>query len=68
MATISPGDLALLALAVYIAIVALARLMLRHRDTLVERFRAEMQQEKLRQKQLERQRQNKEANAKRQAQ
>lgn len=46
METIEGWDIALLVVVGYLATVALVRLMGRHRDQLVERFRTEMKQEK----------------------
>ena len=46
-------DVALFSMAGYVAVVVLVRLMIQHRDKLLARFRSEMEQEKLRQKQLE---------------
>jgi hypothetical protein len=55
MRSMDGWDLALWALAGYLAIVALVRLMARHRDSLTARFRQEMEEQRLRQKKLDQQ-------------
>jgi len=46
METMESWDIALLVVVAYLAVVALVRLMARHRDQLVERFRRDVQREK----------------------
>jgi hypothetical protein len=46
METMESWDIALLVVVVYLAVVALVRLMARHRDQLLERFRRDVQREK----------------------
>ena len=46
METMESWDIALLVVVVYLAVVALVRLMARHRDQLVERFRRDLKREK----------------------
>ncbi|MCX7427355.1 MAG: hypothetical protein NTW96_17210 [Planctomycetia bacterium] len=54
METMNGWDVAVLAIAGYVAVVSLARLMLRRRDELVVEFRALFQQEKRKKAELER--------------
>jgi hypothetical protein len=53
METMESWDIALLVVVGYLAAVALVRLMSRHRDQLLERFRSEMQREKQQRKKAE---------------
>ena len=46
METMESWDIALLVVVAYLAVAALVRLMARHRDQLVERFRQDVQREK----------------------
>jgi hypothetical protein len=50
MDTMESWDIALLVVVGYLATVALVRLMTRHRDQLVERFRQDLEREKQQQK------------------
>ncbi len=50
MGNMDGWDIALLAAAAYIAVTALVRLMIRRRDQLVDRFQAEVEEERDRQK------------------
>jgi hypothetical protein len=54
MEAMNGWDVAMLAIAGYVAVVSLARLMLRRRDELVVEFRALFQQEKRKKAELER--------------
>lgn len=46
METMESWDIALLVVVAYLAVAALVRLMTRHRDQLLERFRRDLQREK----------------------
>ena len=65
--TMDPWDVALLAVAAYVAVVTLVRLMVSHRDTLVAQFRAEVALERRRQDESDRARDRKETAAKKAA-
>jgi hypothetical protein len=62
--SMDPWDVALLAVAAYIAVVALVRLMVYHRDKLVAQFRAQVAAEHHRQEAADRDRGRQEAAAK----
>ena len=54
METMNGWDVAVLAIAGYVAVMSLARLMLRRRDELVVEFRAKMKREKRKKAEMER--------------
>ena len=65
--TMDSWDVALLAVATYIAVVALVRLMVYHRDKLVAQFRAQVATERRRQEEAEQELAQAEAAAKKAA-
>ena len=60
MGNMDPWDMALLAVAGYVAVLSLTRLMIRRRDQLVEEFRKQVNKERSRRKREERKKQQQE--------